>query len=56
MDQAMNLSVTLPQLILAMAFQMWMIIFPIFILRKLNRLEEKIDSLVVEEVDEQSLA
>ena len=38
MDNAISLTVTPVQAILAMAFQLWMIIFPIILIRKINYL------------------
>ncbi|MBF0123044.1 MAG: hypothetical protein HQL21_06530 [Candidatus Omnitrophica bacterium] len=54
MDTAMNFSVTPFQAILAIGFQLWLLVFPILILRKLDRLtalfEEKFGE--PEEIDE----
>ena len=36
MDQTINFSVTPLQLLLTLAFQVWIIVFPIIIIRKLN--------------------
>ena len=48
MDNPINFSVTPIQLLLSLAFQIWIIVFPILIIRKLNYLtaliEEKSES------------
>ena len=38
MENAINLSVSPFQVILALAFQIWIIVFPIIIIRKINYL------------------
>ena len=38
MDNAISLSVTPIQALLALAFQVWLLVFPIIIIRKLNHL------------------
>ena len=38
MDNTLNISVTSTQVVLALIFQMWIIIFPIIIIIKVNRL------------------
>jgi hypothetical protein len=38
MDNMLNISVTSTQVLLALVFQMWIIIFPIIIIVKLNKL------------------
>jgi len=38
MENTLNISVTSTQVILALIFQMWIIVFPIIIILKLNRL------------------
>ena len=38
MENTINISVTPLQAMLALAFQLWMIIFPIIIIKKLNEL------------------
>ena len=38
MENTINLSVTPLQLLLTLAFQIWIIVFPIIIIRKLNAL------------------
>jgi len=38
MENAINFKVTPIQLLLTMAFQIWIVLFPIFILKKLNNL------------------
>ncbi len=43
MDSAINLSVTPLQALLALAFQAWLIIFPIILIRKVSRLEALIE-------------
>ncbi len=43
-SSAINLSVTPLQALLALAFQAWLIIFPILLLRKVSRLEALIES------------
>ena len=40
MDNTINLSVTPFQAILALAFQVWMIVFPILLIRKINYLTD----------------
>ena len=40
MESAVSLTVTPFQAILALAFQMWMIIFPIVLIRKVNYLTD----------------
>ena len=48
MDNSINLSVTPVQAILALAFQVWMIVFPILLIRKINYLTD----LLHEHLDE----
>jgi len=48
MDNAINLTVTPFQALLAFAFQMWMIIFPVMLIRKINYLTD----LVHEHLDQ----
>ena len=50
MENTINLSVTPFQALLALAFQVWMIVFPIVLLRKINYLTD----LLHEHLDEQS--
>ena len=38
MENAINVSLTAPQLILSLAIQIWIIVAPIIIIRKLNQL------------------
>jgi hypothetical protein len=38
MENAMNISVSSTQVILALVFQMWLVVFPVIIIIKLNRL------------------
>lgn len=38
MENSVNISVTSAQLLLSLAFQLWIIIFPIIIIKKLNYL------------------
>ena len=38
MDNTLNISVTSTQVVLALIFQMWLIVFPIIIIIKVNRL------------------
>ena len=38
MENTLNISVTSTQVILALVFQMWLVIFPVIIIVKLNRL------------------
>jgi hypothetical protein len=40
----MNINVTPIQLLLTMAFQIWIVVFPILIIRKLNYLTNLIES------------
>lgn len=40
MENAINVSVSPLQILLALAFQVWIIVFPIIIIRKLNYLTE----------------
>ena len=48
MENTINLSVTPLQAILALAFQVWMIVFPIVLIRKINYLTD----LLHEHLDE----
>jgi len=48
MENTINLSVTPFQALLALAFQVWMIIFPILLIRKINYLTD----LLHEHLDE----
>ena len=48
MENSINLSVTPIQAILALAFQVWMIVFPILLIRKINYLTD----LLQEHLDE----
>jgi len=50
MENSINLSVTPFQALLALAFQVWMIVFPIILIRKINYLTD----LLQEHLDEQS--
>lgn len=50
MENSINLSVTPLQALLALAFQVWMIVFPIILIRKINYLTD----LLQEHLDEQS--
>jgi hypothetical protein len=43
MDNAINVSVTPLQALLALAFQVWIIAFPIIIIQKLNRLTRMLE-------------
>ncbi len=43
MDNSMNISVTSAQVILALVFQMWLVVFPVIIIVKLNRLTRRIE-------------
>ncbi len=38
MENTLNISVTSTQVILALIFQMWLVVFPVIIIIKLNRL------------------
>ena len=38
MENTLNISVTSTQVILALLFQMWIVVFPVIIIVKLNRL------------------
>lgn len=38
MENTLNISVTSTQVILALIFQMWIVVFPVIIIVKLNRL------------------
>ncbi len=49
-DNTINLSVTPIQALLALAFQAWMVIFPILLIRKINYLTD----LLHEHLDEHS--
>ena len=40
MDNAINISVSPIQLLLSLAFQIWIIVFPIIIIKKLNHLTQ----------------
>ena len=44
MESAINFSVTPLQALLALAFQAWIIVFPIILIRKVNRLEALIEA------------
>lgn len=46
MDQALNVSVSPLQLLLALAFQVWLVVFPIIIIRKLNYLTAVVHDLI----------
>jgi hypothetical protein len=48
MENVINLSVTPFQAVLALAFQVWMIVFPIILIRKINYLTD----LLHEHLDE----
>ena len=48
MENSINLSVTPFQALLALAFQVWMIVFPILLIRKINYLTD----LLHEHLDE----
>jgi hypothetical protein len=50
MEQALTVSVSSFQLILALAFQVWLVVFPILILRKLNELTSAIQYLMEERI------
>ena len=50
MENSINLSVTPFQALLALAFQVWMIVFPILLIRKINYLTD----LLHEHLDEHS--
>ena len=43
MENTLNVSVTSVQLLLALLFQMWLVIFPIIIIIKLNRLTKRFE-------------
>ncbi|MFA5087446.1 MAG: hypothetical protein WC552_00260 [Candidatus Omnitrophota bacterium] len=47
MESSINVSVTPLQILLALAFQIWIVVFPIIIIRKLNSLT----NLLLEHVD-----
>jgi hypothetical protein len=38
MDNTLNISVSSTQVILALIFQMWLVVFPVIIILKVNRL------------------
>ena len=38
MENSLNISVTSTQVILALIFQMWLVVFPVILIVKLNRL------------------
>ena len=48
MDQALSVSVSPLQLFLALAFQIWLVVFPILIIRKLNYLTAVVHDLLEE--------
>ena len=48
MENSINLSVTPIQAVLALVFQVWMIVFPILLIRKINYLTD----LLQEHLDE----
>jgi hypothetical protein len=50
MENSINISVTPFQAILALAFQVWMIVFPVLLIRKINYLTD----LLHEHLDEHS--
>ncbi|MEI6438211.1 MAG: hypothetical protein WCO69_05635 [Candidatus Omnitrophota bacterium] len=43
-SSAINLSVTPLQALLALAFQAWLVIFPIILMRKITRLEALVEA------------
>jgi hypothetical protein len=43
MDNMLNISVTSTQVLLALIFQMWIVVFPIIIIIKLNRLTRMLE-------------
>ena len=54
MENAVNLSVSPFQLLLALAFQIWLVVFPIIVIRKLNYLTQLINSFVQNQPNESS--
>lgn len=56
MDSAVSMNISPIQLMLAMAFQIWLIAFPVIILKRLSKIEKKLDELIVEEIDDSSHA
>jgi len=44
MDSPINLSVSPVQALLALAFQVWLIVFPIILMRKIGRLEALVEA------------
>jgi hypothetical protein len=54
MQDAFTLSVTPLQALLALAFQAWIIIFPILIMRKVDRLTDLIESRLPDTSEENS--
>ena len=43
MDNSLNISVSSTQLFLALVFQMWLVVFPVIIIIKLNRLARRFE-------------
>jgi len=54
MDQAINVSITPLQALIGLAFQVWIIVFPIILIRKLNYLTALIASQNGYDEDEQN--
>ena len=43
MENSLNISVSSTQVILALLFQMWLVVFPVIIILKLNRLTKLLE-------------
>ncbi len=55
MDNAHNISVTSGQVILALIFQMWLVVFPVVIILKLNRLTRLLEERFGTEEEDQNV-
>jgi hypothetical protein len=54
-NNSVNISVTSAQVILALLFQMWLVVFPVIIIIKLNHLTRRIDERFGPEEEEQNV-
>ena len=53
MDNTLNISVTSTQVILAVIFQMWLVVFPVIIMVRLNRLTRLLEDRFGADADEE---
>lgn len=53
MENSLNISVTSTQVILALVFQMWLVVFPVIIILKLNRLTRLLEERFGADADEE---